>query len=118
MKVAVSGSRHATREHYSQIIETLGWVDIHYGIDYIFVGDAPGVDLLVYEWADKANIPVDIYEADWLRYGKGAGTVRNQHMIDSSPDYWVAFPLPGSVGTWDFITKAVRAKIPGQIVAL
>lgn len=118
MRVAVSGSRHATDDHWPTILEALEYVNIHYGITYLIIGDADGVDDLVKHWASIHSIPTEVHQADWNKYGRGAGPVRNQHMIDQVPDYWVAFPLKTSVGTWDFVKKAVRAQIPGQIVAL
>ena len=48
---------------------------------------------------------VEEYPADWKKYGKSAGPLRNQRMIDEGkPDLVVAFP--GGVGTADMISRA------------
>lgn len=50
-----------------------------------------------------------------FRYGKPnfscAGLVRNQLMVDLGADICLAFPLPGSRGTWDCMGRAEAAGI-------
>lgn len=52
------------------------------------------------------------HPADWAQWGKSAGPRRNQEMVDRGADLCVAFPLPGSVGTWDCMRRATAAGIP------
>jgi len=67
-------------------------------IDVIISGHAKGADSLGEEYAKYFNIPVEIYPANWKRYGKSAGYKRNQQMLDEGkPDLVVAFP--GGTGT-------------------
>jgi hypothetical protein len=76
-------------------------------------GDADGLDSI----ADRVGreeffwetIP---YPADWKQHGKAAGPIRNQQMVDTKPHLVLAFPLPGSKGTWDAVAKAEKAGIP------
>jgi hypothetical protein len=42
-------------------------------------------------------VPVEEYKADWDTYGKSAGPIRNQKMLDTGIDYVIAFP--GGRGT-------------------
>ena len=51
--------------------------------------------------------------ADWDTYGQAAGGIRNQEMVNLGR-YLVclAFPLAGSVGTWDCVRRARAAGIP------
>lgn len=50
-------------------------------------------------------------KAEWNKYGKQAGILRNQAMIDlHSPTLIVAFP--GGTGTADMIARARKAGIP------
>jgi len=41
---------------------------------------AKGVDRLGLLWAERAKIPVKKFNANWERYGKSAGIVRNRKM--------------------------------------
>lgn len=51
--------------------------------------------------------------ADWRLYGKAAGGIRNQVMVNRGADILVAAPVPGeSVGTYDCIRRAKAARIP------
>jgi predicted Rossmann-fold nucleotide-binding protein len=79
----------------------------------VITGGAPGADRLGEEWAKSQGIPTIRMEANWTRYGKKAGPLRNQWMIDlAKPDFVVAFP--GSRGTQDMIDRAKAAGIPGK----
>jgi hypothetical protein len=56
------------------------------------------------------------YPAQWAKYGKKAGTIRNCQMLNEGhPDIVLAFPLPGSIGTWHMVKIAKKAGV-GVIV--
>ncbi len=75
----------------------------------IIHGCATGADAMASEWATAKGIPELRYPADWKRYGRSAGPIRNQLMlVDGWPDIVIAFP--GGIGTADMITRA-RADI-------
>ena len=60
---------------------------------FIISGGARGADTLAVEWAVMNYCQVDIYMADWKQYGRRAGPIRNQQMLDEGkPDLVVAFP--------------------------
>lgn len=66
-------------------------------------------------WAWSRRVPGDHYPAQWDRYGRAAGPVRNQRMLDvARPDLVVAFhdDLSRSRGTADMIQRAYRAGVP------
>jgi len=66
-------------------------------------GAAPGVDT----WAiEKLHYPYTVFNAQWDKYGKAAGPIRNGHMA-SYADALIA--LPGGKGTANMIKQA-RAK--------
>lgn len=82
-------------------------------------GGCQGADKLACEWADKwegRECPLSVaYPANWEKYGKAAGPIRNQQMIDEGkPDAVVAFHdnLSKSVGTRDMIVRAQKAGLP------
>jgi len=71
-------------------------------------------DTVARQWGAKV-IPE---RADWKRYGKGAGPIRNAKMLaDHDPDVAVAFRSLGkSSGTDDMVTKARNAGVPTFVV--
>jgi hypothetical protein len=73
-------------------------------------GDAQGADRAAARYAEGLGWNVQAYPPDPPGYGPQL-TARNQAMIDSEPDVVLAFPLPGSVGTWDTVNRAKRAGI-------
>lgn len=73
-------------------------------------GGARGADTLAEQFADRHNLPVKVYPADWKKFGKAAGIIRNDDIVKDS-DVLFAFPLKGSVGTFDSIRKAYKKKI-------
>ncbi|WPH57818.1 putative chromosome segregation protein [Mycobacterium phage WXIN] len=78
-------------------------------------GAAPGADTLAHEWAELIDgVTPDPHPANW-RAGKQAGHVRNQVMVDHGADVCLAFPLPGSTGTWDCVRRAEAAGIPVKV---
>lgn len=90
---------------------TLDYVREVYGIRKIVTGGCPGADWLARKWARKNKIPYFQYEADWKRYGKAAGPIRNREMIvKEKPEVLVAFP--GTSGTADCVARATKAGVP------
>ena len=81
--------------------------------DVLICGMAKGADLmsrrLVREIAPDAH--VEEYPADWSKYGKRAGYIRNQQMLDEGqPDIVIAFP--GGRGTAMMVKIAKEAGVP------
>lgn len=75
-------------------------------------GAASGADTLGARAAMALGYEVHAFRADWGTYGKAAGPLRNQRMLDEGkPDFVIAFPLCGSKGTWDAVDRAKRAGI-------
>jgi len=66
---------------------------------------ARGADTLGGKWARENNVLEKIYKPDWNTYGKAAGMVRNQEMLDKeSIDLLASFP--GGKGTADMKKRA------------
>lgn len=83
-----------------------------YGIDVVIEGEAKGADLLSRKFAEECEPPIQVlpFPANWKKYGKAAGPVRNQQMLDEGkPDFVIAFPTPNSRGTWDMVRRAKKA---------
>jgi hypothetical protein len=67
-------------------------------IQMIISGGARGADKLSERLAAEFNIPIKIYEAEWDKYGKRAGYIRNELIINDC-DAVIAFWDGKSKGT-------------------
>lgn len=76
----------------------------------IISGMAKGADTCAVNWAVINWCHVDEYRAEWDKYGKRAGYIRNQQMLDEGkPDLVVAFP--GGRGTAMMVDIARKAGV-------
>ena len=83
--------------------------DIH-GFTCVIDGDAKGADRLAGLWAKDIGIESRKYPADWKTYGRAAGHIRNQQMLDEGrPEMVIAFP--GGKGTANMISLTKKAGI-------
>jgi len=73
----------------------------------IVCGKARGADTLGERYAKEKGYAVDYYPADWERYGKAAGFIRNEEMARNA-DALVAFWDGKSRGTKNMIDLAKR----------
>lgn len=72
----------------------------------IVSGGAPGVDRIAVDEATKQGMKTIVYLAEWDKYGKKAGFLRNTTIVDAC-EKLVAFWDEESRGTNDSIVKAV-----------
>lgn len=85
----------------------------------IIEGGARGVDRQaagIVERAPHKKFKHECFPADWETYGKVAGPIRNQRMLDAGADLVLAFPGPASKGTWDMVRRAEKAGIVVEVV--
>ena len=77
----------------------------------VIEGEQRGVDRLAREWAEERGLDVRGFPADWNKYGKRAGFIRNSQMLkEGKPHAVIAFP--GGVGTKMMIAIARKEGIP------
>jgi len=109
MRILVTGGRDF---HYKDVVYgALNKVHRKRGISLIIQGGASGADHLASDWAKDNAIDTAQYNADWCQYGKAAGPIRNQRMIDEGkPNAAVAFP--GGSGTADMVRRLNEAGVP------
>lgn len=122
-KILVCGGRDFNNKDYlyntlDNICEERGW---EYEPDKygnflpaveIISGMANGADKLAYNWAIINWCRVREFPADWNKYGKSAGPIRNEEMlIKGKPDLVIAFPTSNSKGTWHMVKIAKEANI-------
>lgn len=82
--------------------------------DELIVGGAPGADEQARKWAVARKVDHRVCYAQWGKYGKAAGPLRNEYMLSFQPDIVVAFP--GGTGTANMMLLAEKAGIPVQVV--
>lgn len=127
MKVLVSGSRDFT--DYSVVekeLDKLHNVDENgkvvnggHRIDCIIHGGARGVDTLAGQYARNKNIPEEVYLAEWTKYGRAAGPLRNIRMLkESKPGLVLCFISEKSRGTRHMSQIAIEAGKPTQAVLI
>jgi hypothetical protein len=103
MKIAVVGSRGFN--DYDYMISILNNIE---DITLIVSGGAPGADRLAELYADQNSINTLILKADWDKYGKSAGMIRNKDIVDNA-EYIIAFWDGVSKGTKNSIDRAKKA---------
>jgi len=77
----------------------------------ILSGHCRGTDLMAERYADEMGYGIEIYPADWKKYGRAAGPKRNMVMIENS-DAVIAFRDGKSRGTKNLVEMAKKKNIP------
>jgi len=115
-KVLICGDRNWN--DYNFIRDTLiKYRDDHTidSIDFVIEGEAEGADKLGRQAAEWLGIIVLKYPADWTKYGRAAGPIRNKEMlVDGRPDEVWAFHdhISKSKGTMNMIRLARAKGVP------
>ena len=83
----------------------------------VIQGECPfgGADLIAKAAAEEHGYEHDDYPADWTKFGKGAGPIRNTRMIkEGKPDVVVAFHdnISSSKGSKNMLAQARFNRIP------
>ena len=113
-RVIIAGSRKFN--DYLKLVTCLDDIGIHLinTIDPIEIvsGHAAGADMLGERFAKVYGYPLKVFPAEWEKYGKAAGPIRNEEMAKyaSKADrgILVAFPMGESSGTRNMIELAKR----------
>jgi len=111
MRVLICGDRHW--DDYCAI-EYEVFTRLEPG-DVIIQGGAKGADRIAWLVGDRYGLEVLLFAAEWALYGRAAGPIRNQRMLDEGePDeVWAFHPdLPQSKGTKDMVKRALKAGLP------
>lgn len=107
MKVAIIGSRSFNNyklfvEEIKRVLEEKEWT-----LEEIVSGGAGGTDRLAWQYALVHKIKYTEFPADWKKFGKRAGHMRNTDIINYA-DVVIAFWDLRSPGTSDSIKKATE----------
>ena len=109
MKVLCCGSRTFT--DLKVIINAFESLLQEGPIDSVIQGGAMGADYFSSLEAARRGIKVFEYPAEWEKYGRSAGYVRNKQMLDEKPDVVLAFQVGKSPGTQNMIEIAQKKGI-------
>jgi len=109
MKAIIAGSRRIYKDNTVNFIQEI--VDKSgFNIEILVCGMAHGVDMMAHFWARETGIPIKEFPADWDKYGKSAGPIRNQEMLKYA-DALIAIWDGESKGTKHMISIAKKKGI-------
>lgn len=111
MKILVCGGRHYDDQAYFDRVMDKISMDLQ-RVVCIIQGGATGADMLARGWAAERMLPCMTFHVQpyWERFGKRAGRIRNEWMLEyGQPDLVVAFP--GGNGTAHMVQIATEAGI-------
>jgi hypothetical protein len=98
MRTIIAGSRTIT--DYSTVFNAMNFSQLKPTI--ILSGCAEGADKLGERWAKEHNIPIERYPANWNKYGKKAGYLRNAEMVEKAD---------ALVAIWDGVSRGTKHTI-------
>lgn len=107
MRLIIAGSRTIAGAEALAAIDSLAPPEVA----AVICGGAAGVDAAGRAWAEARGIPVLDFPADWARYGRGAGPIRNAAMVGSA-DALLQVWDGRSRGSADVRRRAVAAGLP------
>ena len=87
-------------------------------IQEVCQGGAAGADIMAFGACRDMHIICKTFPAQWKLYGRAAGPIRNQQMLDEfKPTQVFAFHdnLEASKGTKDMVRRAKKAGIPVRL---
>lgn len=104
-RVMVCGGRRCTDREFVR-----GEIDRHTSpVDELVCGGCSGADELCAAYALSRGMKVEVHRADWDRYGRAAGPIRNREMARSNIDLCIAFP--GRKGTRSAVDECIDANV-------
>ena len=122
IRIIIAGSRKFN--DYSKMLNKLDELGIHLlaTMDDIEIvsGHAPGADTLGEKFAKANNYPLKIFSAEWDKYGKAAGPIRNEQMAkyaaEADRGMLIAFPIGESMGTRNMIKLAKQYGLEVNVI--
>jgi len=85
-----------------------------YSFSCIVSGHATGADRCGEVWALDNGVEIRTFPANWKKYGKAAGPMRNKQMAEFA-EALIAFP--GGYGTVNMINQAITKKLKMLFIA-
>ncbi len=117
VKILICGGRHFNEyDVFSKTVNSvLNDLEIHQDQIELVSGGCEGTDKMAERYAEENSISISVFNADWKRYGRAAGPIRNRQMIDyikdSDHSYVIAFTSDRTKGTRNTIELASKNSI-------
>jgi len=108
MKTIIAGGRNV--HDFQHVVDAVNGAP--FIITEVVSGKAKGVDAMGEDWANQNGIPIKSFPANWKKYGRGAGPIRNAEMAEYA-EALIACWDGESTGTKDMIAKA---RLSGLVV--
>lgn len=111
MRVLVCGGRDYPEDAVWHYLEYCAPAELGERITVLIHGDAEGADRAAAHWgARDLEVKVVAFPANWRKYGKRAGPLRNQRMLaEGKPDAVIAFR--GGKGTANMVALAMASGV-------
>src|SRR6187551_1734503 len=106
MKLIIAGSTTLTPEQFPD--KRLDELHERIHVTEVVSGGAWGADYLGEVWAEGNGLPIMRFPADWDKYGRAAGPIRNRKMAEHAD---AVVLLPGGKGTASMAKEAAKAGI-------
>ena len=121
-RIIIAGSRKFN--DYEKMLNALDELGVHLinTIDPVEIisGHALGADTLGEKFAKAYGYPLKLFPADWGKYGRAAGPIRNEQMAkyaaEADRGILIAFPIGESKGTRNMIKLAQQYGLEVEIV--
>jgi hypothetical protein len=114
LRVLVCGSRFYT--DYRKVLEQLKRLDV----GLVIAGGCRGADYLAVKAARECGLSYVEFPADWQKFGKAAGPIRNAKMLkEGKPDFVLVFhpDIASSKGSKHMLSLVKKARVPFLIVS-
>lgn len=113
-RVLVTGSRNW--EDYRAILVAVYDSKIEFGNFILVSGNCPtGADRMAEEICRSLGIEIELHPANWDKFGKRAGFIRNSKMVNSGIDFCIAFIKNDSPGATMTLELAQKKNIPVKV---
>ena len=114
MRVLICGDRNfVAKQAIMDVVKSLP-------VDSVVIeGEARGADTLARVCAEDCGLEVQKFPAQWNKYGRGAGPVRNRQMVtEGKPEAVFAFhdDIDSSKGTGDMVMVSKHVGLPVKVI--
>ena len=103
MRVIIAGGREI--HNYQLLLDAVQEANLD--ITTVVSGGAKGADALGERYAEEMNLALNVYPANWTKYRRAAGPIRNRKMAENA-DALIALWDGKSHGTKNMIETATK----------
>ena len=113
-RILVCGGRsYGKTQIMREVLASLAGPDDAPGSDPVTIvhGNAIGADRYAALIAEELGYRVEPHPANWTRYGRSAGVIRNSEMLTHGEGVVLVIAFPGGRGTDDMVRQALKAGV-------